>query len=173
MGQAAGHDIVFVAGGIGLAPLRPAIYHVLGHRDQYGRVVLVYGARSPRDLLYENELMEWRGRFDLEIAVTVDTADRSWRGSVGVVTNLIPRAPFDPLDSVAFVCGPEVMMIFAGEALEKRGVRSSRIHLSMERNMKCGVGLCGHCQFGKDFVCKDGPVFTLEQIRPRLDVREV
>lgn len=173
VGQAVGYDVVFVAGGIGLAPLRPAIYHVLNHRDQYGRVVLAYGVRSPRDLLYEDEVVEWRGRFDLEIAVTVDTADRSWRGAVGVVTNLIPRAPFDPHDSFAFVCGPEVMMNFAGEALERRGIRPSRIQLSMERNMQCGIGLCGHCQFGRDFVCNDGPVFTLEEIRSRLDIREV
>lgn len=173
VGLASSRDVVFVAGGIGLAPLRPALYHVLNHRDEYERVALLYGVRAPRDLLFEDEVSEWRGRFDMEVAVTVDTADRKWRGSVGVVTKLIPRAPFDPHETVAFICGPEVMMHFAAEALSKRGVRAGRIHVSMERNMKCGIGLCGHCQFGKDFVCKDGPVFTYESVHPRLDIREL
>ena len=173
VGLASSRDVVFVAGGIGLAPLRPALYHVLNHRDEYERVSLLYGVRSPRDLLYEDEVAEWRGRFDMAVRVTVDTADRKWRGSVGVVTGLIPRAPFDPQDTVAFICGPEIMMHFAAEELAKRGVRTSRIHVSMERNMKCGIGLCGHCQFGKDFVCKDGPVFPYDAVHHRLDLREV
>ncbi len=116
VGLASSRDVVFVAGGIGLAPLRPALYHVLNHRDEYERVALLYGVRSPRDLLFEDEVSEWRGRFDMEVAVTVDTADRKWRGSVGVVTKLIPRAPFDPHETVAFICGPEIMMRFAAEA---------------------------------------------------------
>jgi NAD(P)H-flavin reductase len=173
VGLASSRDVVFVAGGIGLAPLRPALYHVLEHRDEYERVSLLYGVRSPGDLLYEDELAEWRARFDMAVRVTVDTADRRWRGSVGVVTKLVPRAPFDPHDTVAFICGPEIMMRFAAEELVKRGVRTGRIYLSMERNMKCGIGLCGHCQFGKDFVCKDGPVFTYEAVHSRLDIREV
>lgn len=173
VGLASSRDVVFVAGGIGLAPLRPALYHVLNHRDEYERVSLLYGVRSPGDLLYEDEVAEWRARFDMAVRVTVDTADRRWRGSVGVVTKLIPRAPFDPQNSVAFICGPEIMMRFAAEELAKQGVRTNRIHVSMERNMKCGIGLCGHCQFGKDFVCKDGPVFTYEAVLSRLDIREV
>lgn len=173
VGLAASRDVVLIAGGIGLAPLRPALYHVLNHRSEYERVALLYGVRSPRDLLFEDELSEWRGRFDMEVGVTVDTADRKWRGSVGVVTKLIPRAPFDPLDTVAFICGPEIMMHFAADALVNRGVRAGRIHVSMERNMKCGIGLCGHCQFGKDFVCKDGPVFPYETVRSRMEIREV
>ncbi len=173
VGLASSRDVVFVAGGIGLAPLRPALYHVLNHREEYERVSLLYGVRSPHDLLFEDEVTEWRGRFDMAVRVTVDTADRKWRGSVGVVTKLIPRAPFDPHNAVAFICGPEIMMQFAAEELAKSGVRAGRIHLSMERNMKCGIGLCGHCQFGKDFICKDGPVFTYEALHSRLDVREV
>ena len=173
VGLASSRDVVFLAGGIGLAPLRPALYHVLNHREDYGRDLLLYGVRSPGDLLFEEEVSEWRGRFDMEVGVTVDTADRKWRGSVGVVTKLIPRAPFDPQKTVAFICGPEVMMYFAAEALVKREVGAGRIHLSTERNMKCGIGLCGHCQFGQDFVCKDGPVFTYQAIRRRLDIREV
>jgi NAD(P)H-flavin reductase len=173
VGMASSRDVVFVAGGIGLAPLRPALYHVLNHREEYERVVLVYGVRSPRDLLFEEELSEWRGRFDMSVRITVDTADRKWRGSVGVVTKLIPRAPFDPHDTIAFICGPEIMMHFAAEELVKQGVRPGRSYISMERNMKCGIGLCGHCQFGSDFVCKDGPVFHYESVHRRLDIREV
>jgi len=170
---AMGHDVVFVAGGIGLAPLRPAIYHVLANRADYGRVVLLYGARTARDILYTDELQEWRGRLDMDVLVSVDNADRSWRGSVGVVTKLIGRAPFDPHDAMAFVCGPEVMMRFTGRELVTRGVGPSMIHMSMERNMKCAVGFCGHCQFADRFVCRDGPVWTYDSMRDLLEVREV
>lgn len=162
--EAEGNDVVFVAGGIGLAPLRPAMYRVLSHREKYGKVVLLYGTRSPSDILYRKELEHWRARFDLEGFVTGDRAQRPRRGNVGVVTNLIPKAPFDPSSVVAMVCGPEVMMRFTVLELEKRGVQHSNIYLSMERNMKCGIGQCGHCQFGPEFVCKDGPVFPYTRI---------
>ena len=170
---AEGHDIVVVAGGIGLAPLRPAIYHVLGHRDRYRRVVIVYGARNPTELLFADELLEWGGRFDIDVLITVDNADRSWRGSVGVVTKLISRAPMDPHDTVALVCGPEIMMRYAAQELGDRGVPTGGIYLSMERNMKCGVGWCGHCQFGGRFVCREGPVFPYNELAPLLRVKEV
>lgn len=171
--EAMGGDVVFVAGGIGLAPLRPALFHVLRHREKYGQVVLMYGVRSPRDILFESQVAEWRGRFDLDVLVTVDTADRRWRGSVGVVTKLIGRAPFDPLSASAFVCGPEVMMRYTAMALEQRGVSADRTYVSTERNMKCGIGLCGHCQYGPLFVCKDGPVFRYDRVASLLDMREV
>jgi NAD(P)H-flavin reductase len=173
--EAAGRDIVIAAGGIGLAPLRPALYHLLAHRDRYGRVALLYGARTPADLLYARELAGWRRRFDLQIEATVDAASpqQAWRGHVGVVTTLIPRAEFDPPETIALVCGPEVMMRFTIADLEKRGVSADRIYLSMERNMKCAVGLCGHCQFGPTFVCKDGPVFRYDRIAPLLWLREI
>jgi NAD(P)H-flavin reductase len=167
-----GHDMVVVAGGIGLAPLRPALYHLLLHRVQYGRVVLLCGARTPRDLVYARELREWRGRFDLEVDVTVDRATEQWQGAVGVVTKLIDRAPFDPASAMAFVCGPEVMIRFAVMALQQRGVAATRVYASLERNMKCAVGLCGHCQFGPFFVCKDGPVFRYDRTLPFFGVRE-
>ena len=170
---ARGNDIVLVAGGIGLAPLRPAIYELLAQRDKYGKVVLLYGTRSPADMLFRKELEQWRARFDLDVYVTVDRAMGGWRGNVGVVTNLIPRAPFDALNAAAFVCGPEVMMRYTAAELQKRGIKSERIHLSMERNMKCAVGFCGHCQFGPVFICKDGPVFRLDQIRELLARREI
>ena len=162
--EAKGSDVVIVAGGIGLAPLRPALYYLLSHRDNYGRVVLLYGARTPDDLLYTRELEEWRSRLDVEVGVTVDAATGDWRGNVGVVTTLIPWARFEPSDTVAMVCGPEVMMRFTVQALQERGVAAENTYVSMERNMKCAVGFCGHCQFGPTFICKDGPVFRCDRM---------
>jgi len=159
-----GKDIVIIAGGIGLAPLRPALYYLVAHRKEYERVVLLYGARTPEDLLYRNELERWRARFDLEVYVTVDRATGDWRGNVGVVTSLIPRAPFEPRNAAALICGPEIMMRYAVQALQKRGIDATQTWLSLERNMKCGVGMCGHCQFGPHIVCRDGPVFRMDQI---------
>jgi NAD(P)H-flavin reductase len=171
--EAAGSDVVIVAGGIGLAPLRPVLYYLLSNREKYGRVVLVYGARTLEDLLYKPELEKWRGQFDLEVAVTVDAADASYRGNVGVVTTLIPRVQFDPFHTVAMVCGPEVMMRFTVRELEARDVGPESIFMSMERNMKCAIGFCGHCQFGPNFVCKDGPVFRYDEIQAFFARREV
>lgn len=161
-----GRDFVVIAGGIGLAPLRPVLYHLMAQREKYRKIVLLYGARSPEEILYKRELERWRGKFDLEVQVTVDRGSSGWRGNVGVVTPLVARAPFTPSNTVALVCGPEVMMRFAVLELQKRGVPSEKIYLSMERNMKCGLGYCGHCQYGPKFVCKDGPVFRLDQIAP-------
>jgi NAD(P)H-flavin reductase len=171
--QAEGKDIVIAAGGIGLAPLRSVMYHIISHREKYGKAVLLYGARTPADILYRHELELWRAHFDLEVYVTVDRATGSWRGSVGVVTRLIPRAPFDPQNTVALVCGPEIMMRFTAAELEKRGVVKENIYVSMERNMKCAIGMCGHCQYGPNFVCKDGPVFPYSQIQGLLTKWEI
>ena len=170
---AEGKDVVIVTGGIGLAPLRPAIYHLLNNREKYGKLVLLYGARTKDDILYWSELEKWRSRFDLEIHVTVDRGTGAWRGNVGVVTSLIPKAPFDHIKAAALVCGPEIMMRFTVLELLKRGLSEKNIHLSMERNMKCGIVLCGHCQYGSAFICKDGPVFRYDQIKDRLEKREV
>jgi NAD(P)H-flavin reductase len=170
---AKGRDVVFVAGGIGLAAVRSAIYHVLSHREEYDRVVLLYGVRSPHDLLYLAEVRDWRARLDMDVLVTVDNADLGWRGSAGVVTKLISRAPFDPSNAIVFVCGPEVMMRFTGRELVQRGAVASNIYVSMERNMKCAVGSCGHCQFGPRFVCKDGPVFPFREVADLLEMREL
>lgn len=171
--EARGSDVVFVAGGIGLAPLRSALYHVLSQREKYGKIVLLYGCRSPEDILFRKELEKWRARFDLEIFVTVDYANSRWHGNVGVVTKLIPKAPFDPLNTVAMVCGPEVMMRFTAIELVKRGVSPENVHLSMERNMKCAVGFCGHCQFGPTFICKNGPVYPYSQLQSWISMWEV
>jgi NAD(P)H-flavin reductase len=173
VGVAEGSDVVFVAGGIGLAPLRPALYHVLAHRERYGRVVLLFGARSPRDILFVREMELWRGRFDVSVEVVVDRAAPGWHGFVGVVTALVPIAPIDPSNTVAMICGPEVMMKFAALELGARGVDASRTFVSLERNMKCGVGLCGHCQMGPTFVCKEGPVYRYDAVARLLALREV
>ena len=170
---AAGSDVILIAGGLGLAPLRPALYRLLAQRARYGRILLLCGARSPSDILFRAELEQWRRRFDLEIEVTVDHASRDWNGHVGVVTTLIARADFDRRHAVAFVCGPEIMMRYAAAELAKAGVAPAAIHLSMERNMKCAVGLCGHCQFGADFICKDGPVLPYAHLRDRLVRAEI
>ncbi len=167
------NDIVLITGGIGLAPLRPVIYHVLANRAKYGKFVLLYGARTPEDILYAKDLEKLRGRFDLDILITVDRATGSWQGNVGVVTQLISRAPFDPLDCTVMICGPEIMMRFTIMELQKRGVTDENIYVSMERNMKCGIGLCGHCQLGGHFVCKDGPVYRYDKIRDIFTKREM
>ncbi len=173
MEEAAGRDVVVVAGGLGLAPLRPALYRLLAERERYGKIVLLYGTRSPEEILFRREIEAWRRRLDIDIEVTVDHAVGDWRGHVGVVTTLVPRAAFDPLHAIALVCGPEVMMRFAIAALRDAGLEDEAIYLSMERNMKCAVGFCGHCQFGPVFVCKDGPVFRHDRVRSLLALKEI
>lgn len=170
--EAGGGDVVVVAGGIGLAPLRPVVTAVLADRDRYGRVAVLVGARTPDDLLYAGELAEWRSRFDLEVRVTVDAAPASWHGDVGVVTTLIARTGFDPANATAFVCGPEVMMRFAARALAERGVDPGRIVVSLERTMTCGIAQCGHCQLGPVLVCREGPVLPWSVAGGLLEVRE-
>lgn len=173
LAEAAGADVVLVAGGIGLAPLRPALELLLRDRGGVGELALLYGGRTPRDLLYRRELRRWRERPDLQAAVTVDVGERGWRGSVGVVTKLVAGARFDPASTVALVCGPELMMRVAAAALLERGVPAGRIHLSLERTMRCGVGHCGHCQLGPTLVCRDGPVYPYDRVAPLLEVREL
>ena len=170
--QAAGHDVVLIAGGIGLAPLRGALSQLLRRRNKPGKVVLLYGVRTPEDMLYRHELERWRSA-GLQIFATADRATGSWPGHVGVVTALIPRAPFDPVNTVAMVCGPEVMMRYTVLELQKRGISEKSIFLSMERNMKCAVGFCGHCQFGPEFICKDGPVFRYDRVKKWLEIWEL
>ena len=167
----AGADVVVVAGGIGLAPLRPVVLHALERRAAFGEVVVLYGARTPHDLLYTAELEAWRD--SVSVDVTVDAAERGWSGKVGVVTGLLPAAAFDPEKAVAFVCGPEIMMRFAIQALLDGGVAPARIHVSLERNMRCGLGHCGHCQLGPTLICRDGPVYSYATAREWLEVREL
>ena len=158
-------DVLIVGGGIGLAPLRPVIREVQRNRRDYGRLSILYGARNPSLLLYRYEFDEYRKIPNSELLLTVDRADETWTGNVGVVTQLIPKASVDPRNAVALVCGPEIMMRFTVKALEEQGFKGNQIYLSLERRMKCGVGLCGHCQVGPYFVCRNGPVFPYWMIK--------
>ena len=171
--DARGGDVVIIAGGIGLAPLRPAIGEIVSRRADFERVVLLYGARSPGDILFSDDLAEWADRHDITVEVTVDYGPPGWSGRVGLVTALVDRAGFDPRRTHALVCGPEVMMRYAASALTARGVPDTRIRLSMERNMKCGVGLCGHCQLRELILCVDGPVLGYDRLAPLMDVWEL
>ena len=168
---ALGGDAIVIAGGIGLAPLRPVLYELLRRRRELGEAVLLYGSRRPAELLYPRELERWRKR--LQVDVTVDAADSSWGGKVGFVAKLVASARFDPAAATAFICGPEIMMRTSAEALLERGVAPERIYLSMERNMQCGVGHCGHCQLGPTMICRDGPVYRYDELVPLMAVREL
>jgi len=170
--QAEGADVVIAAGGIGLAPLRPAILRLLARRERYGRLVLLYGGRAPDQLLYMDDLESWAGR-GLEVLVTVDSAGPEWLGRVGVVTRLVSRAGLAGGDTFALACGPEVMMRFTVAALREAGVDTDRVFVSMERNMQCGIGQCGHCQLGPTLVCRDGPVYRWSELEPWLAIREL
>jgi NAD(P)H-flavin reductase len=167
-----GCDVVIACGGIGLAPLRPAVYHLIRHRKDYGRVILLYGARNPKDLLYPEEYAAWRAA-GIEVETTVDIGDADWRGNIGVVPVLFYRLRLNAAKTQVLTCGPEVMMRFVIFEALARKIAPAHIHLSMERNMNCAVGLCGHCQFGPVFICKDGPVFTYERLQPYLHVEDL
>lgn len=170
MAECIGRDVVLICGGIGLAPLRPVIYALLHNRRQFGRIHLLYGARTPDTLLYRHEYDEWL-RQELLTYTTVDRSQVGWQGNVGVVTLLLERLrSFDPRNTVVLCCGPEVMMKFTAMEALNRGVPPERIWFSMERNMQCAVGFCGHCQLGPAFICKDGPVFRYDRIAPLMDV---
>lgn len=162
---ARGKDVLIVAGGIGLAPLRPAIHYILRHRADYGRLVVLYGARSPRDLLYRKQLDDWARLPDTQVLSTVDYGGVAWHGHVGVVTRLFRFVRLQPFRTVALICGPEIMMRYVTWELDQRGLAPGDLYLSLERNMKCGIGCCGHCQYGPNFICKDGPIFPYHQIR--------
>ncbi|WP_343079444.1 FAD/NAD(P)-binding protein [Ostreiculturibacter nitratireducens] len=166
-----GRDVIVAAGGLGLAPLRPTLYTLLAGGGRFGRVTLLYGTRSPGDILYGAEHDRWRA--GMAVHVTVDHAEPGWRGNVGVVTKLFDRAEFDPARTTAFICGPEVMMRFAATGLVDRGTEPASVFVSMERNMACGIGLCGHCQLGPHFICRDGPVFDWREMRPAMAVKEL
>ncbi len=166
-----GQDLVIAAGGLGLAPVRPVLHYVINRREQFGKVWLLYGARSPRDLLYASEYDSWR-RADIDVEVTVDLGYDDWEGQIGVVPVLFDRLQLDATRTRVMTCGPEIMMRFVIAACLTRKISPQQIYLSMERNMNCALGFCGHCQLGPAFVCKDGPVFTYEQMEPYLDVED-
>lgn len=167
-----GADLVIMGGGIGLAPLRGALLQALRQRDRFGRIFLLVGARTPEDILFRAELDRLAARDDVNLMVTVDRAGQDWTGDVGVVTTLLGRIAFDPASTVALVCGPEIMMRLSASALADYGIPTDRIRVSLERNMRCAIGWCGHCQLGSVFICRDGAVFPFEQAAQLLAVRE-
>lgn len=171
--HATNRDVLIVAGGIGLAPLRPAICHILNHRESYGKVTLLYGARAPEEIIFWKQLEKWRSRFDIQVLVTVDNATGDWKGRIGVVTTLINNANVDTSSCIALVCGPEIMMRFTLMGLLERDISEQSIFISLERNMKCGIGICGHCQLGPKFICKDGPVFAYDSVKSLFQKREM
>lgn len=170
---AAGCDLVIVAGGLGLAPLRPVLLGALARRADYGRIVLVAGARGPAEFLFRDQLAAWDDTEGLEVELTVDQPAVGWDGPVGFVTEPLARLPIDPARTAAFLCGPEPMMRFSARVLLDKGVAAASIGVSLERNMQCGVGLCGHCQLGPLLVCRDGPVVDYGRAAPLLAVREL
>lgn len=170
LGEAAGGDLVLAAGGLGLAPLRPVLELAVAEPHRFRRVVLYYGTRNPATVLWQQEMESWR-QAGIQVHVTVDSATPGWQGEVGVVTRLMQPGHFDPAAATALLCGPEVMMRFSAQTLHGLGIPAERIHLSMERNMNCGVGLCGHCQFGPRLVCRGGPVFPLPEVESLMQVR--
>jgi len=168
-----GRDVLIVAGGIGLAPLRGVILEVEKNRGKYGKLTILYGARTPSLLLYRYEFDRYREISNTEFLLTVDHPDETWRDHVGVVTELIPMAKINVEKTIALVCGPEIMMRFTVKALEQIGFKENQIYLSLERRMKCGIGLCGHCQVGPYFVCRHGPVFPYWLIKKYFWVDEI
>lgn len=160
-----GKDILFAPGGLGLAPLRSSINQVLDNRSNYGRVIILYGARNPDELLFKDELAEWDERHDVELHLTVDRADQDWVGNVGVITTLFQKIQVYAPNTVAITCGPPVMYRYVLMEMLGLGIREGNIWLSLERRMKCGVGKCGHCQINHIYTCQDGPCFSYSQIK--------
>lgn len=167
-----GQDVLVVAGGIGLAPLRPAVLTALAARERYRRITVLIGARSPQEIAFSGEMDRWR-EGGADVRVTVDRATAGWRGHVGVVTQLLDLVDIDPAATIAFVCGPEVMMRLTARALRGRGIAQSGIRVSLERNMRCGIAECGHCQLGPVLLCRDGPVVDYERAGPWLAIKEL
>ena len=160
-----GKDILFAAGGLGLAPLRSLINEVLDKRGRFGRVIILYGAKQPRELLFRDELADWAERDDIEFHLTVDRGDETWDGHVGVITTLFPDITVNSRATVAATCGPPIMYRFVLMELLGKGIPETQIYLSLERRMKCGVGKCGHCQINGLYCCQDGPVFRYADIK--------
>ena len=160
-----GKDILFVAGGIGLAPLKSLIDYTLDRRQDFKRVIIVYGTKNPSEILFHDEIVKWQKRSDVEFYMTVDHADDSWKGNVGVITTLLPSLDLDEEQTIAAVVGPPVMYKFVAMALKGKRIPDENIYMSLERRMKCGVGKCGHCQINSSYVCQDGPVYNYPRIK--------
>lgn len=168
-----GRDVVLVAGGIGLAPLRPVVYHLLQNRQRYGRVILLFGCRSPEDRVFAPELEAWAKEKVIDCLVTVDNATPGWIGPVGVVTNLLQRIRVNAEKTTVCVCGPRILNRVAAWNFLQLHVPEEQVYISLERNMNCGFGRCGHCQYGSKFVCKDGPVFSFNEVSDIFSKEEI
>jgi len=164
MDELYGKELLIVGGGVGLAPLRSLLFPVVAAIGKFARVILLYGAKTPADLIYADQLDEWTKRDKFEVLVTVDEANNGWKGNVGVVTTLVGKAKLNLTKTAAIVCGPPIMMKFTTLELVQTGLAKNRLYLSMEKNMSCGLGKCGHCRLGPYYVCQDGPVFTYNKI---------
>jgi len=168
-----GQNIILMAGGLGLAPLRPALYHLMSNSQAYGNIQLLYGTRQPDSIIFADELASWSANRAIEVRTTVDNAGRDWSGNVGVITDLLKDISLNDTNTSALICGPEVMMRFSAYALLDRGLAMENIFISMERNMKCAVRMCGRCQYGRYFICHDGPVFSFDRVRELFRIREL
>ncbi|MFA4842501.1 MAG: FAD/NAD(P)-binding protein [Candidatus Omnitrophota bacterium] len=165
-----GKDILIVGGGVGLAPLRSLLFSLFSQIERYNKVVLRYGARSPQDVVYKDALLEWSKMKKVDVVTSVDVGDAAWKGNVGLVTTILKDLPVNLTHAAAIVCGPAIMMKFVTLKLLDLGFKPRDIYLSMEKNMSCGLGKCGHCRIGKFYICKDGPVFTYEQLKDIHDI---
>ncbi len=163
-----GKDIVIVTGGLGCAPVVGAIEYIFRRRSQYGAVKILHGIKTPHDLLFRERFDAWRRQPDTEVLLTSDQPDKTWHYHVGVVTELFEQVALDPVRTVVLMCGPEIMMRLGAPILMQRGIPAAAIYVSLERHMECGIGLCGHCQLGPYFLCKDGPVMRYDRAAPWL-----
>jgi sulfhydrogenase subunit gamma (sulfur reductase) len=171
--EARGKDVILITGGLGCAPAVSVINYIVNRREFFGALKILHGVKTPKDLIYRKRIRQWMRYPNTELFLTVDHPDQKWKYSVGVVTNLFSQIKIDPQKSIAMICGPEIMMHFAVKDLLSHGLQADQIYLSLERNMKCAVGICGHCQFGPAFVCKEGPVFRYDRIRHWFNRREI
>ena len=168
-----GKEVIIVGGGLGLAPLRPVIYFLKDIASKVKKATLLIGAKNPNNLLYSKEVENWKQDKSFEVHTTFDQAPSSYKGPIGLITNLIPRITFNPLETIVLVCGPEIMMKSIAIEFEKKGVNKADIYMSLERNMKCALGFCGHCQLGPDFICREGPVLDYKALESRLRIHEI
>jgi NAD(P)H-flavin reductase len=168
-----GKDIIIVTGGLGCAPTLGALHYIVRRRKYYGAIKIIHGIKAPRDLIYQKKFREWERSPNTEVHLTVDKADRGWKHKIGLVTHLLADVTFEPARSVVMMCGPEIMMRFTVKEFLNRGLTTDRIYLAMERNMKCALGFCGHCQFGPHFICKEGPILRYDRVQGIFNLKEV
>lgn len=171
--EAQGQDVIIVTGGLGCAPTLGALHYMFRRRDAYGTIKIIHGVKAPQDLIYQQRFREWGQAPDTEVYLTTDKPARQWKHKIGLVTHLLAEVQFNPDRSIVMMCGPEIMMRFTIKEFLSRGLNADRIYLALERNMKCAVGFCGHCQFGPHFICKDGPILRYDRIQEIFNIKEI